>query len=25
MATEIDNLKTSMVGVKMGQNFKKVV
>jgi hypothetical protein len=24
MATEIDNLKTSMVGVKMGQNFKKV-
>lgn len=25
MATEIDALKTSMVGVKMGQNFKKVV
>jgi hypothetical protein len=25
MATEIDALKTSMVGVKMGQGFKKVV
>lgn len=25
MATEIDALKTSMVGVKMGQNFKKVI
>jgi hypothetical protein len=25
MAAEIDALKTSMVGVKMGQGFKKVV
>lgn len=25
MATEIDALKTSLVGVKMGQGFKKVV
>ena len=25
MAIEIDGLKTSIVGVKMGQNFKKVV
>lgn len=25
MAVEIDNLKTAIVGVKMGQNFKKVV
>lgn len=25
MAIEIDSLKTSIVGVKMGQNFKKVV
>ena len=25
MATEIDNVKTSMVGVKMSQNIKKVI
>jgi hypothetical protein len=25
MATEIDALKTSIVGVKMGQGFKKVI
>ena len=25
MATEIDAVKTSMVGVKMGQGFKKVI
>lgn len=25
MATEIDALKTSLVGVKMGQGFKKVI
>ena len=25
MATEIDALKTSMVGVKMGQSFKKAI
>jgi transposase len=25
MATEVDALKTSMVGVKMGQGFKKVI
>jgi hypothetical protein len=25
MALEIDSLKTSIVGVKMGQNFKKVI